>query len=307
MAPGRRSHFNYGKFEMDSLTLLSPAKINLMLSVHGSRGDGFHVLTSLVVALEFGDRLRVAVNGAGQDRLICQDPAVPTGDANLIIRAAEAFRARLGDRVTFDFDLDKCIPMGAGLGGGSSNAAVALVAMNDLTGACLDHASLLDLAAELGSDCPFFIDAKPARMTGRGEVIEALPTAEAQALRGQRVILFCPNFGVNTAWAYRRLIDSNPCAYESEADAIARLNGFSESSRGRDLLYNSFESPVGRKYLAIPCMLDQLRTAGHACLMSGSGSCSFAIVENDAESAAIRAMCLKDWGSEIFFIETSIS
>jgi 4-diphosphocytidyl-2-C-methyl-D-erythritol kinase len=292
---------------MNSLTLESPAKVNLMLSVHGPRGDGFHALTSLVVALDFGDTLRVTLNNVGVDRLQCSDPTVPTDEANLIMQAAAAFRAWLGEAVTFDFDLEKRIPMGAGLGGGSSNAAVALRGMHQLTGARLEHASLLQLAADLGSDCPFFIDAVPTIMSGRGEVLAPLAANQADALRGQRIVLFRPFFSIPTAWAYRRLLEASPSAYESEATAAARLRQFDASGDVAGLLYNSFEPSVGSKYLAIPCLLERLRAAGYPCLMSGSGSCCFSLVKDAQEAAAISELIKKDWGSRIFFVETSIS
>lgn len=291
---------------MTSLTIDSPAKINLMLAVHGPRGDGFHALTSLVVALDFGDTLKVSLNMNGADRLICNDPTVPGGEANLIIRAAMAFRAQLGEAVTFDFDLEKRIPMGAGLGGGSSNAAVALQAMNQLTGERLSREDLLGLAATLGSDCPFFIDGVPSVMSGRGEVIEALPPDLAEQLSGQRIVLFRPNFGISTAWAYRRLIAAIPGVYQEEVAAVAKLDNFKATGRLDELLHNTFEPSVGAKYLAIPCLLEELRAEGYACLMSGSGSCCFALAKNAAEVAAIRTICQKDWGSGIFFVETSI-
>jgi 4-diphosphocytidyl-2-C-methyl-D-erythritol kinase len=291
---------------MDSLTLTSPAKINLMLSVHGQRGDGFHALTSVVVALDFGDTLRVSLNAAGADRLRCSDPAVPTGEANLILQAAAAFRAELGQTVYCDFDLEKRIPMGAGLGGGSSNAAVALSAMNRLTGERLSPENLRTLAAGLGSDCPFFIDSVPAIMSGRGELLEVLPPKIADPLRGKKVILFRPDFAINTAWAYRRLVETMPAAYESEALALERLATFRQCGATEELLFNTFEASVGEKYLAIPCLLGDLRAAGFACLMSGSGSCCFALTAGGITTARIREICQDAWGSEIFFVETSI-
>jgi 4-diphosphocytidyl-2-C-methyl-D-erythritol kinase len=292
---------------MKSLTLDSPAKINLMLSVHGQRGDGFHALTSLVVALAFGDTLRVTCNNASEDRLSCSDSSVPTGEGNLIIQAAAAFRAKLGRNVYFDFELEKRIPMGAGLGGGSSNAAVALSAMNQLTEAPLSQEVLLDLAAGLGSDCPFFIESKPSIMSGRGEVLEALPVDVAQRLQGQRVLLFKPDFSINTAWAYRQLIAAGPSGYESEALALDRLAHFAASEAVSELLFNTFEVSVGAKYLAIQCVLQDLRDQGVACLMSGSGSCCFALVKDADELAMIRCIFENALGSGIFFVETSIS
>ena len=292
---------------MNSLTLDSPAKINLMLSVHGRRSDGFHALTSVVVALAFGDRLCVSVNASSVDRLRCSDRAVPTGEANLILQAAEVFRASTRSEVHFDFDLEKRIPMGAGLGGGSSNAAVALQGMNELAGHPLSNDELRSLAASLGSDCPFFIDAVPSVMTGRGERLDPLDPEAIRALAGHRVLLFRPDFAIETAWAYRRLIVSDPPAYETAKAAQARLAAFAQTGSVKDLLHNTFEHSVGLKFLAIPCLLEALREAGHACLLSGSGSCCFALVEGAEEAAAVRRICEAAWGSGIFFIETSIA
>lgn len=289
---------------MESFTVESPAKINLMLSVQGPRPDGFHALTSIMVPLSFGDRLQVSLSETGKDSLRCDDPGVPTGGDNLILRAAEVFRRISGAGSFFAFDLKKHIPMGAGLGGGSSNAAVALKAMNQLTGRSLAKEALLNAAAELGSDCPFFIDAVSARVSGWGEGIEALPSAIRERLSGQRIALFRPHFGVPTAWAYSRLRAAGSNVYEPAASAQCRIEDFLSGGSLRDLLFNSFEASVGRKYLAIPCLLDELRSLGYACLMSGSGSCCFALLENGTDLAELRDFCGRAWGSEAFFIES---
>ncbi|TVP75937.1 MAG: 4-(cytidine 5'-diphospho)-2-C-methyl-D-erythritol kinase [Puniceicoccaceae bacterium] len=291
---------------MHSLTFDSPAKVNLLLSVHGPRPDGFHALSSIVVPLKFGDRLQVTLSEAGEDRLLCDDPAVPTGDSNLILRAAGIFRCRLGEALHFTFELKKRIPMGAGLGGGSGNAAVALRAMNALAGEPFRREGLLQMAAELGSDCPFFIDAVSAQMSGRGEVIEVLPEGARKRLRGRPIVLFRPDFGVPTAWAYGRMRSRAPEFYEQPALAQGRIESFLKGGALSELLGNSFEACVGQKYLAIACLLEQLRAAGHVCLMSGSGSCCFALPGNGTELAEIRAICQGALGEGSFFIETSV-
>lgn len=277
-----------------------------MLSVHGRRADGFHALTSLVVALEFGDTLTIRTSETA-DVLRCSDPAVPLGPENLVLKAAASFRERLGRAVHFEFDLDKRIPMGAGLGGGSGNAAVALRGMNQLSGEPFTSDVLCEMAAELGSDCPFFIEGSPAWMRGRGEVIEPLETALAERLRGTRLVLFRPDFGVETAGAYARLAAGSPGSYESEAAGMARLERLIETGVLGDVLYNSFEAPVGRKYLAISTLLARLRAAGVECLMSGSGSCCFALLgENGAGSKEIERIVRDAWGEAVFWVETSI-
>jgi len=278
-----------------------------MLSVHGRREDGYHSLTSLVVPLEFGDVLTVR-RSKSEDSLQCTDATVPVGAENLILKAAAAMRAHLGHDMFFAFDLEKNIPMGAGLGGGSSNAAVALRGMNQLLGEPFDSDALALIAAEVGSDCPFFIQAKAAVMRGRGEIIEPLDAVSAGALHGKRMVLFRPDFGVDTGWAYRRLSERAPDSYESEAGAQARLERFFREGEIRQLLYNSFEGTVGEKYLAIMTLLEELRAVGVPCLMSGSGSCCFAVLEENSVSAAqIRRIVHDAWGNSFFWVETSIS
>jgi len=292
-----------------TVELPSPAKVNLMLSVHGRRADGFHLLTSLVVGLEFGDRLQLTLSSKQADSLFCDESGVPTDDKNLILRAAVAFREQTGKAYFFDFKLKKRIPMGAGLGGGSSNASVALRGMNQLVGDPLSHATLLSMAADLGSDCPFFVDAVPALMQGRGEILTPLAKDQADYLRGRRIVLFRPRFAVETAWAYQQLVANSPDAYESKQQAQARLDHFfgADQPLFDDLLFNSFESIVGRKFLAIPCLLERLREQGVNCLMSGSGSCCFALLDDSklAESE-IHEMCRNAWGASAFWVVTSI-
>lgn len=277
-----------------------------MLSVHEPRADGLHALTSLVVALNFGDTLTIRA-APSVDHLRCTDPAVPLGAENLVLKAAATFRARLGREVYFEFDLEKHIPMGSGLGGGSGNAAVALRGMNQLLGKPFSNKILCEMAAALGSDCSFFIDGQPAWMRGRGEVIDPLPVAAAARLRGTRILLFRPDFSVETASAYRRLAAGAPNSYETEADGMARLTHFSETECLDDLLYNSFEVPVGNKYLAIATLLQQLRASGVACLMSGSGSACFALPNNKSPNAGQIKQIIQDaWGKTVFWIETFI-
>ena len=147
--------------------LFSPAKINLFLAVTGRRADGFHDLVSVVAPLDFGDELSVgAANGFV---LECDDPAVPVDGSNLILKAAAAFSAATKFKGGAHFKLTKRIPMGAGLGGGSSNAVTALRALNRLSGGLASEAQLEAIAAALGSDCVLFLKSAPMVMRGRGE------------------------------------------------------------------------------------------------------------------------------------------
>ncbi|MEN8661431.1 MAG: 4-(cytidine 5'-diphospho)-2-C-methyl-D-erythritol kinase [Lentimonas sp.] len=292
----------------DCIELLSPAKVNLMLSVHGPQADGFHALTSVVVALDFGDRLSVQQASSREDVLRCADPSVPTGIENLVVQAAALFRETVGKPLYYEFELEKSIPMGAGLGGGSSNASTALLAMNSLAGEPLSKGTLMELAAQLGSDCPFFIDPRPSLMKGRGELIEPLADELADVLRGQSIVLFRPDFAVNTAWAYGQLREHAPDGYEDEGVALNRFLGFERSQDLGELLFNSFEPVVVRKYVSVACILTELREKEVQCLMSGSGSCCFAILkESNLSSSHMHGICRNAWGSSVFWVVTSVT
>jgi len=276
-----------------------------MLCVHGKRADGFHDLTSLMAPIDFGDWLEVRFSEGGDDSLTCKREELPAGPENLVLRAAAAFRERTGERRHFRFDLEKHVPVGAGLGGGSGNAAAALKALNRLCGAPLAFDALEDLAATAGSDCPFFIRAVPAVVRGRGERLEAVDAATAERLKGMRLLVFHPGFGVGTAGAYGRLAAA-PESYARRDEAEAALTSLAAGDEPANFLRNSFESPVGTKFLAIPALLSALREAGAPCGMSGSGSACFAVSERSApgEFTRWRKLILDAWGPEAFCIET---
>lgn len=280
-----------------------------MLAVQGPREDGFHALTSLVAPVVFGDRIRIRQSSTGSNHLRCDDPEVPIDENNLILQAALVFSERTRDSGCFEFELEKHIPMGAGLGGGSSDAAAALQGMNELVGMPLSQDALRELAAELGSDCPFFIEPRIALMRGRGEILEAAPPEIIDLFQGQGILLFKPPFGISTAWAYEALRRA-PGQYVSESEAQARMHLTAEGARLSDLLYNSFEGIVGAKFLAIRTLLGQLRDRGIPCGLSGSGSCCFALIESGSGAAKtkdLKSIIESAWGESVFFIETALN
>lgn len=283
----------------------APAKVNLMLAVHGRREDGFHELTSLVAAVDFGDDLELRCNYREADRLFCEGIEVPLDDSNLVMQAARRWREATGRRECFDFRLTKRVPVGAGLGGGSSDGVAALKGMNQLIGPPLEADELRVIASALGSDCTFFVDSIPSVMRGRGERIETLDASIRRRLSGQRIALFRPDFGIETAWAYGQLV-RRPHLYEAVAVGQRRLEDFMGGGPLSGLLHNSFEPAVGAKYLAIPCLLEMLRLQGYACVMSGSGSACLALVTDDDQMKALKELCLSCWGEHIFWVETSI-
>jgi len=180
----------------------SPCKVNLLLNILGRRPDGFHELETVLYPIRVCDRLIFARNVQGI-QLSCNVPGLPTDARNLVYRAAAMFLEAAKIRDGVQLELQKNIPLAAGLGGGSGNAATTLFGLNELFGGPLLPEQLQMIAATLGSDVPFFLQDQPALATGRGEQIRSL--GAFPALRGAAFLLIHPGFGIATAWAYQRL------------------------------------------------------------------------------------------------------
>ena len=289
---------------MGQIEVFSPAKINLFLSVLGRMESGFHELVSLVGQVDFGDTLRIEVEDSceGAVELSCSDPSLPTDRGNLAFAAAEGFLLRSGLNWRVRIELEKRIPCGAGLGGGSSNASAVLRGLSELADEAgvlgLSPGERLELAAELGSDCPLFLEGSPVVMRGRGERLERV---EPGLLESLDVVLFKPSFSINTAWAYRSLVERGDC-YDASDWAEARLADWNKGAVSTfELLRNSFEGAVFEKFVAFEALFSRLREMNLGCLMSGSGSCCFALVSNDAEAGAVKKAVLECWGERAFF------
>ena len=175
----------------------APAKINLYLHITGRRADGFHELETLMVPISLDDLLEIELIPAGI-AFTCSDPTLANAQDNLATMAARVFLEEFKVDTGVRIHLQKNVPVGAGLGGGSSDAAAVLLALRTLTGVKAEDAKLAELAARLGSDVPFFIYGRPAVCRGRGEIIE--PTTLREAYQG---LLVHPGFGVPTPWAYK--------------------------------------------------------------------------------------------------------
>ncbi len=262
------------------LTRQSPYKVNLLLNILGKRADGFHELETVMQPVNLCDELTFERKNSGIE-LTCSDPSLPTDTSNLVHRAATAFFQRSQISSGVRIHLQKNIPMAAGLGGGSGNAATTLLALNELFDSPLAKEQLHELAAALGSDIPFFLQTQPALATGRGEKIEPLPPF--RALDGCAFLLVHPGFGIATAWAYKELARF-PQALNGECGRAARLISLLEAGDLRKAsagFYNSLEAPALEKYPWLAVLQDFLRANGAAAvLMSGSGSTTFAITHD---------------------------
>ena len=296
--------------EMETVSIPSPAKVNLSLAITGRRADGFHELVSVVALLAFGDTLhaRRIADGAGFS-LACDVAEVPVDESNLVLRAARLFAGATGWGGGVEFRLEKRIPMGAGLGGGSSNAVAAFRALEGLSGRELGAEKRDALAAELGSDCPLFWREGPVVMRGRGERVELLPSEAAARLRGRRLMVFKPGFGVATAWAYQALA-ATPGAYADAGVEEARLAAWlgDRGAKAEGLLLNTMERPVFAKWIALPAMLAWLRERhGLEGRISGSGSACFAFLPGGADVDAVTQTVREGWGEDAFVQATQLS
>ena len=281
------------------------AKLNLSLAITGRRADGFHELVSLVAPIALADTLSLDVGRPLG--LSCDDPALPVDGTNLVLKAAAAYARRRPAAPTGRFHLTKRVPHGAGLGGGSADAAAALRLLDRASGDPLGPAELEALAAEVGSDCPFFVRGQAAVMRGRGERLEILPAPVRTALAGRKVVLAKPPFGVPTPEAYGLLAQAGK--YRPVAQAEAELAAWlAWPATDPVKLGNDLAAPVFSKYVALPAALASFRrVTGSDWQMTGSGSACFAWVEDGFDQAGLRADAIRVWGPGAWVAETVIS
>lgn len=263
------------------------AKVNLHLRILGRRADGFHDLETLMVPVSLGDELTVETSLGRAVEVECNHPEVPRGADNLVTRAAQLFSQETGRKFSARIQLEKNIPMGAGLGGGSSDAAAVLLALNAIFETQLGPEALEAMAAQLGSDVPFFIRQKPALCRGRGEIIEPVDFDQRLSL-----LLVKPPFGVETPWAYKNWATARalPGDYEKEQD----LNGVG--------IFNALERPVFEKFPWLAVLKkwlleqDEVKVAA----MSGSGSTTFAVLKTPEAGAALEARVKAFFGASLW-------
>ncbi len=249
--------------------LSSPAyaKLNLFLEVAGKRPDGFHNLESVFLAIDLADTLSAEPRDDGRIGLTCDAPGLPPEADNLVARAAEALRRRAGVEGGIQFHLEKRIPMGAGLGGGSSDAATALMLANQLWQTGLSRRELANLGAGLGSDIPFFLYGGSCLCRGRGEEIAALPPCPKPPEMGVLV----GNLHSDTGAAYRGLALPGPGeAVPAERFAAAWRVG--DEAAMRRHAFNRFEKTVFAAFPALGAEHSALTRAGFLERLSGSGT-----------------------------------
>jgi 4-diphosphocytidyl-2-C-methyl-D-erythritol kinase len=253
------------------IQLRCPAKVNLGLAVKGRRNDGYHDVETVLAANSLGDlltlepaeTLSLRVHGARN---------VPKDRRNLVWRAAEAFAEKTGNPPEGRFEISKHIPPGSGLGGGSSDAAGALVALNHLHGKPLERGKLVEIAAGLGSDVPFFLEGGIALAEGRGEILTRLESKVKIC-----IVLAFPKAAVSTSWAYRQLA-------EEDYGALPRkqIEGWLSGGPVPEELPNAFSDKITRFFSEVGRTLAILREIGlRPVSLSGSGSCCYGVAGDE--------------------------
>lgn len=266
-------------------SLPSFAKINLGLEVIGRRDDGFHEIFTIFQTVSLCDRLDFSA--AKKLTLTCSDASVPDDARNLVIRAAEALAARFNVHLGAAIHLEKRIPSPGGLGGGSSNAAVALIGLTRLWNLGVMHEDLSDIGSELGSDVPFFFRGGTAAAKGRGTEISDFPEFDAPFL-----VIVTPNIAVSTVAAFEGLNAANLTS--TDANRILEICRLREKSQ--DLLSeatrNDFESTVFAAYPEVGSAKNALLDFGASfALLSGSGASVFGIFDTEeTRQTAIKAL-----------------
>jgi 4-diphosphocytidyl-2-C-methyl-D-erythritol kinase len=287
----------------ESITLKAPAKINLYLAITGKRADGYHDIETLMQKIDLADRIQLRVGNSGI-RLTCPGIDLPTDESNLAYRAAVSFLRAAGPRGVshvrqgVDIVLEKKIPVAAGLGGGSSNAATMLRGMNILFAAGLSDDELLALAKPLGADVPFFIHDWPAAWaTGIG--VELTPTAP---LTNYYIVLVNPGIPVSTAWVYRNFTLTSAGNPFILARGRASADGRSPwRPTVPEDLYNDLETVTIPQFPEIGLIKNELRQDGaDGVLMSGSGPTVFGLFRDKVRADRSYARFVKKYRDKVF-------
>lgn len=270
---------------MIALHLLCPAKVNLYLKVVGRRPDGYHELVSVLQPLSLADDLELHYDPGGQGLdFFCDHPALPQDESNLAVRAVQLFQRHTGCRGGLRLVLRKKIPVAAGLGGGSSDAAGVLLGLRALMAPELPANELHHLARQLGADVPFFLLGGPALARGIGEILEPLK------LPATWLVLVNPGLAVSTAWVYRQL-------QPPFTPAPQRDRAFWEQTPPERWLHNDLEEVTSRWYPEIGWLKKKLLELGaQAALMSGSGPTVFGLFSGEAAASQAAAVLARETG-----------
>ena len=267
----------------------APAKLNLFLHITGRRPDGYHVLQTVFQLIDWGDVLHFNRRDDGVIHRINDIPNVPA-DTDLTVRAARLLQAHTGTRFGADIEIDKRLPMGGGIGGGSSDAATTLLALNHLWDTRVPRADLQKIALTLGADVPFFIFGKNAFAGGVGEELEAVE------LPARYFLVVVPNAQVPTA----EIFSDPELTRTTEAGTITDFTAEHESKTGWPDSFgrNDMQAVAAKKYVEVAKVLECLDIIA-ASRMTGSGACVFAAFPSQAAALEAQAKVPSDWKSVV--------
>lgn len=293
----------------NQVELTCPAKINLSLAVLGKRADGFHDLHSVVAQTAFGDDLSVEWNpdDCGEDSVTIKGADLE-GKGSTVWCALEVFRRETNlQNGAFTINLTKRIPIGAGLGGGSSNATGLFRALQGLFPDISQELDWNAMAEQVGSDCPLFLHPHPVVMEGRGERIQLLEENLASRIASQPVILFKPAFSTPTGEAYQRLASGG--FYRAMGDAEKDMRAWTGSSEMLPPRWNDFERLVEHWLPSLAVVLERLRTVhGLDARMSGSGSACFVFAKDSTFAMKkVQEELATAWGRAFWIVKTVIN
>jgi 4-diphosphocytidyl-2-C-methyl-D-erythritol kinase len=283
------------------IAVWAPAKINLILRILDRRSDGYHNLWSIMQTVALEDEVHLRLSPSGQIHLRCDSRELPANRDNLVYKAAASVLERARIASGLEIELRKRIPLGAGLGGGSSDAAATILGLNQLLGLGWSQMQMRDVAQGLGSDVPFFLFAPAAVVTGRGEVVKPVVIRETRW-----VVLVNPGFAVETRWAYHELAASRPGVLPlSDAQRLLDEQGEVDWQVFKTAAENDFEAPVFAKHPALGNIKQTLLAHGaEIALLSGSGATVFGLFEDEATARRAHATFMADDRLKTFVVPT---
>jgi len=286
---------NSSFLSQDTIEMLAPAKLNLLLRITGQRADGYHELVSIFVPVGLYDTLKISKLGRGLE-VYWSGRELPKGQDNLVNRAAVSFFEKTGIRKGAKIMAVKKIPLASGLGGGSSDAAATLKGLNQLWGNPLSNGDLKGVALSLGADVPFFLLQRPAIARGIGEILQPI-----RDFPSFWYVIVSPNLMVSTAWAYETI------KFKLTNEEIQNIikNSKKAISNISELLSNDLERVTLGKYPFLYSIKDTLiRLGARGALMSGSGPSLFGVFDSAKKAHEAGKILARQWKKgDVFVVE----
>ncbi|MFC1513913.1 4-(cytidine 5'-diphospho)-2-C-methyl-D-erythritol kinase [candidate division KSB1 bacterium] len=271
------------------MEIFAPAKINFGLSIGTKQEDGYHPISSIFLPVSLYDKINIKLSGKSGIDLITKSETVPCDQTNLCWKAADLFIRTFNIDSGIRIELEKNIPVGAGLGGGSSDAAAVLSALNNLTGNKITTADIRKTAKELGADVPFFIDSTPAAVSGIGEIIEP-----AVFNWDMKILLAAPDFEISTKEAYSAF-DSGIDKKRPLTDYSAVLSSLRIMDEFKERVINDFESVLFDKYSDLRILKNKLYDTGADYVsLTGSGSVVYGMFAEKETAKTAESQIRKD-------------